>query len=206
MNWLKNEYGDVPIFITENGYSDHQGNLDDLHRIYYFKHYINNLLKGIFQPAEFTKSFFPWLLILRLLSSHTDTNHGDMMIDYLIALPETLLSLLVLNLSVSFFPKTEMWLPMFTNGISFSFMESKVKCKNNLKPSSYSLSHQQPVISEASLQASLQFDPSYFPINISQLNPRFQNPRNRISYVNLCAHSYRQICPTYEDFKMDLIP
>ena len=41
------EYGDsVPIVITENGVSDHIGNLDDMHRIYFFKHYLNQLLKG----------------------------------------------------------------------------------------------------------------------------------------------------------------
>ena len=47
MNWIKKEYGaDVPIFITENGLSDRIGNLDDMHREYYYKHYINQLLKG----------------------------------------------------------------------------------------------------------------------------------------------------------------
>ena len=49
MNWLSNAYGpNLAIYITENGVSDYHGNLDDLHRIYYFKHYINQLLKGIF--------------------------------------------------------------------------------------------------------------------------------------------------------------
>ena len=48
MNWIKNEYGPSwSIYITENGFSDFQGNVDDLHRIYYYKHYINELLKGI---------------------------------------------------------------------------------------------------------------------------------------------------------------
>ena len=47
MNWFKNTYGlQVPVFITENGYSDALGNTDDLQRVYYFKHYINQLLKG----------------------------------------------------------------------------------------------------------------------------------------------------------------
>lgn len=47
MNWARQEYGDQwPIYITENGFSDYQGNLDDLHRVYYYKHYINQLLKG----------------------------------------------------------------------------------------------------------------------------------------------------------------
>jgi beta-glucosidase/6-phospho-beta-glucosidase/beta-galactosidase len=48
VNWLADQYGrDLPIYVTENGFSDRQGNLDDMHRIYYYKHYINQLLKGI---------------------------------------------------------------------------------------------------------------------------------------------------------------
>ena len=46
MNWLKTNYGSIPIYITENGFSDHLGNTDDVHRVYYLKHYINQLLKG----------------------------------------------------------------------------------------------------------------------------------------------------------------
>ena len=47
MNWLANEYGrDLDLYITENGVSDNQGNLDDISRIYYYKHYLNQLLKG----------------------------------------------------------------------------------------------------------------------------------------------------------------
>lgn len=47
MNWIKEQYGaDIPIYVTENGYSDRIGNLDDMHREYYYKHYINQLLKG----------------------------------------------------------------------------------------------------------------------------------------------------------------
>ena len=46
MNWLKSNYGSIPIYITENGFSDYLGNTDDAQRIYYLKHYINQLLKG----------------------------------------------------------------------------------------------------------------------------------------------------------------
>jgi lactase-phlorizin hydrolase len=46
MNWIKDEYNNVPVYITENGFSDKAGNTDDLGRIYYYKHYINFLLKG----------------------------------------------------------------------------------------------------------------------------------------------------------------
>ena len=46
MNWIKSNYGSIPIYITENGFSDFLGNTDDAQRIYYLKHYINQLLKG----------------------------------------------------------------------------------------------------------------------------------------------------------------
>jgi beta-glucosidase/6-phospho-beta-glucosidase/beta-galactosidase len=47
MNWLTDTYGSQwDIYITENGFSDYLGNIDDLQRVYYFKHYINQLLKG----------------------------------------------------------------------------------------------------------------------------------------------------------------
>ena len=48
MTWIADQIGaDVPIYITENGFSDLIGNLDDMHREYYYKHYINQLLKGL---------------------------------------------------------------------------------------------------------------------------------------------------------------
>jgi len=34
--WIKNEYGNPPMFITENGFGDN-GQLDDLDRISYIK-------------------------------------------------------------------------------------------------------------------------------------------------------------------------
>lgn len=43
---MRNHYGNVPIYITENGISDRNGSLHDDHRIFYYKHYINNVLKG----------------------------------------------------------------------------------------------------------------------------------------------------------------
>ena len=47
VNWLRKEYGEsVPIVITENGVSDRIGNIDDMQRIYFYKHYLNQLLKG----------------------------------------------------------------------------------------------------------------------------------------------------------------
>ena len=60
MNWLKTNYGSIPIYITENGFSDHLGNTDDVQRVYYLKHYINQLLKGkkILKFSEHAKRIF----------------------------------------------------------------------------------------------------------------------------------------------------
>ncbi len=53
LNWLRDEYGDeVELVVTENGFSDQQGNLDDPQRIYYYKHYINQVLKGSLLKVE----------------------------------------------------------------------------------------------------------------------------------------------------------
>lgn len=46
VNWIRKEYGDVPIYITENGVSDKNGTLADTCRVNYYKRYLNELLKG----------------------------------------------------------------------------------------------------------------------------------------------------------------
>lgn len=49
LRFLKEEYGNPPIYITENGVSEHSSGgqgLNDYHRSYYYKHYINQALKG----------------------------------------------------------------------------------------------------------------------------------------------------------------
>ena len=45
LRWIKEKYGDVPIYITENGFSDN-GALEDTDRVNYYNQYINNVLKG----------------------------------------------------------------------------------------------------------------------------------------------------------------
>ena len=39
------------------------GNLDDLHRIYYYKHYINQLLKSVILDGVNVKGYFAWSLL-----------------------------------------------------------------------------------------------------------------------------------------------
>jgi len=46
LNWLKKEYNNVPVYVTENGVSDRNGTLRDYHRIHYYRTYVNEMLKG----------------------------------------------------------------------------------------------------------------------------------------------------------------
>nr|CAG4640848.1 EOG090X05UC [Eulimnadia texana] len=62
LNWIKNNFNSPEIVITENGYSDGAGNTDDLMRIYYYKHYINNVLKAIQDGVKVT-GYFAWSLM-----------------------------------------------------------------------------------------------------------------------------------------------
>jgi beta-glucosidase/6-phospho-beta-glucosidase/beta-galactosidase len=64
MNWLTDTYGSQwDIYITENGFSDYLGNIDDLQRVYYFKHYINQLLKAVKVDGCNVKGYFAWSLL-----------------------------------------------------------------------------------------------------------------------------------------------
>ncbi|CAG0918060.1 unnamed protein product [Notodromas monacha] len=63
MNYVKNEYDNVPVYITESGFSDKAGNTDDLGRIYYYKHYINNLLKAVNLDGCNVKGYTAWSLM-----------------------------------------------------------------------------------------------------------------------------------------------
>lgn len=48
LNWVKYIYGDFLIYIMENGVLDFNGIIKDEYRIFYYKYYINNVLKGRF--------------------------------------------------------------------------------------------------------------------------------------------------------------
>ncbi|XP_012581092.1 PREDICTED: lactase-phlorizin hydrolase [Condylura cristata] len=49
LNWLKEEYNNPPIYITENGVSQQRGeeDLNDTARIYYLRSYLNEALKAV---------------------------------------------------------------------------------------------------------------------------------------------------------------
>ena len=63
LNWIKQEYSNPPVIITENGFSDLLGNLDDLQRIYYHKHYINNVLKAVKIDGCQVEGYIAWSLL-----------------------------------------------------------------------------------------------------------------------------------------------
>ncbi|XP_075386152.1 lactase/phlorizin hydrolase [Tenrec ecaudatus] len=47
LNWIKEEYNNPPIYITENGVSQRDANLNDTARIHYLRTYINEALKAV---------------------------------------------------------------------------------------------------------------------------------------------------------------
>ena len=63
LNWIREKYDNPPVIITENGVSDNIGNIDDLSRIYYYKHYINNVLKAILLDKCNVEGYVAWSLL-----------------------------------------------------------------------------------------------------------------------------------------------
>ncbi|XP_057373386.1 lactase/phlorizin hydrolase-like [Daphnia carinata] len=61
--WLRDGFNDPEMIITENGCSDTAGNLDDMLRIYYYKHYINNVLKAIKNDGVKVTGYTAWSLM-----------------------------------------------------------------------------------------------------------------------------------------------
>ena len=47
LNWIRRTYNNPTVIVTEAGLSDYSGQLDDAMRVYYYKYYINNVLKAI---------------------------------------------------------------------------------------------------------------------------------------------------------------
>ena len=64
LQWVSAKVGsEVPLYITENGFSDYLGNLDDLGRIYYLKHYLNQVLKAILEDGIDIRGYYAWSLL-----------------------------------------------------------------------------------------------------------------------------------------------
>ncbi|XP_049840621.1 myrosinase 1-like isoform X2 [Schistocerca gregaria] len=62
LNWIKKEYGNLPLLITENGFSDH-GGLHDKDRINYFVSYLQELLKAIYIDKCNVFGYTAWSLV-----------------------------------------------------------------------------------------------------------------------------------------------
>ena len=65
LNFIKNEYGNPPIIITENGISE-RGSIDlnDYHRSYYYEQYLNQVLKGIKPQLLFSIRYTIYYLVI----------------------------------------------------------------------------------------------------------------------------------------------
>ena len=59
--WLKNEYGNQPVYITENGVSD-LGGTNDTVRVDFYNHYLDNVLRAINEGAD-VKGYIAWSLM-----------------------------------------------------------------------------------------------------------------------------------------------
>ncbi|XP_005573098.3 lactase/phlorizin hydrolase [Macaca fascicularis] len=63
LNWIKEEYGDIPIYITENGVGLTNPNAEDTSRIFYHKTYINEALKAYRVDGVDLRGYVAWSLM-----------------------------------------------------------------------------------------------------------------------------------------------
>ncbi|KAM8933999.1 lactase/phlorizin hydrolase-like [Pelodytes ibericus] len=64
LNWIKEEYGDLPVYVTENGVATDNGrDYDDISRIFYFKTYIDEALKAHSLDGVNLKGYSVWSLM-----------------------------------------------------------------------------------------------------------------------------------------------
>lgn len=63
LNWIKDNYNNVPVWITENGWSDDGTTLDDINRIKYLKVNYADVAKAISIDGCNVKGHTAWSLI-----------------------------------------------------------------------------------------------------------------------------------------------
>ncbi|XP_069329291.1 lactase/phlorizin hydrolase [Eulemur rufifrons] len=63
LNWIKEEYGDIPIYVTENGVGLTDSELEDTDRIFYHKTYINEALKAYRLDGVDLRGYSTWSLM-----------------------------------------------------------------------------------------------------------------------------------------------
>ncbi|CAO1305237.1 unnamed protein product [Diamesa hyperborea] len=62
LNWMKTNYNNPPVFITENGWSD-AGTLEDNGRIEYYKHHLKAVSKAIYEDKCNVIGYTVWSLL-----------------------------------------------------------------------------------------------------------------------------------------------
>ncbi|KAK7867986.1 hypothetical protein R5R35_014768 [Gryllus longicercus] len=63
LSWIHEQYNGPNIIITENGFSDRDGRIDDMERISYYKSYIQELLKAIHKDGVKVTGYSAWSLM-----------------------------------------------------------------------------------------------------------------------------------------------
>ncbi|KAF5298935.1 hypothetical protein FQA39_LY11652 [Lamprigera yunnana] len=72
LKWIKNSYGDIDIYIMENGHSGLE-DLNDYHRIHYHQTYLSNILDAIHEDEVKVKGYAVWSFLdaFEWISGHT---------------------------------------------------------------------------------------------------------------------------------------
>src|SRR5699024_6022589 len=60
--WIKDKYGNLPVLIAENGYPD-SGGLDDYKRADYYKSYMFEVLKAMYEHGCNVVGYTAWSLL-----------------------------------------------------------------------------------------------------------------------------------------------
>ncbi|XP_075685341.1 lactase/phlorizin hydrolase-like [Rhinoderma darwinii] len=63
LNWIKEEYNNPPIYVTENGISERGTNLNDKWREHYYKLYVNEALKAVKYDGVDLRGYTAWCLM-----------------------------------------------------------------------------------------------------------------------------------------------
>lgn len=61
LNWIRKEYNNPPVYVTENGVSD-KGGLNDRDRVEYFNSYLSSILGAIKDGCQ-VKGYIAWSLM-----------------------------------------------------------------------------------------------------------------------------------------------
>lgn len=62
LKWIKDEYDNPPVIVTENGVADN-GDINDTLRVYFYTHYLNELLNAMYEDGCKVMGFFAWSLL-----------------------------------------------------------------------------------------------------------------------------------------------